>query len=726
MDETPADRSSQPPDVSPSTQAARRRFEPDNIDDVLYDEPPSWEQTQLPTTSYAQPSIMSPPQSTDIAAPDRDAYVARLTAMRNEAPRPQTPSMAPFLRAPTNQSISARLARLRRTRDRVPGDENGGPSAADAVGAHVFVRDPPASLAAPPSSSDGATQQAQSENTAGWRRRSNIPSQDSETLPTMDATDVHAFETAERIMQRMEAQRPQSSSSVEPNGPHLSHGTVERVWQRMEAQRPQSSPSVDSNLELAWETAELAGLRAQQTIELARARQHLRQRQIEVEELERHRRRRLAERIHERLTEIESTNRETGEESRFEESLPGPSPPRSSSPRNDAPSPRIPRRSRWGPAIKDRPRVAAETQGTTTTATAVPAYATSEQFLANGITKHEFDNTTKGTDDPKDRDCPICYTTYGGKITRTTEDAVRVNNCGHVFGRKCLQLHVASGHPSSSLCPMCRGPLYGLPQPRLARRRAYMASARAPPPHIPVDDLAAERREQLMTEANRLIREAEERAQAVREMQLREMLANGHQGRRRRSRWAEIGEGTNPTNSDSGASEMTSVQEARPAQEERDRAARLTEAHEDMRRRFGLTSPDVPSRPNQSEFSDISSEMESESDWTPFPVTPSIGAVRRVPGTNTVIPFYSSPAEITDQVNDDDDEESEETDSEQSEGTGEEQSGELDEVNDERIRRLFSPRSASPTEHFDMAEPMDLDEDDGENDHTMVRQFSDD
>lgn len=92
-----------------------------------------------------------------------------------------------------------------------------------------------------------------------------------------------------------------------------------------------------------------------------------------------------------------------------------------------------------------------------------PSYANSEAFLAQGVVKHEFTVASGFSIEPPskaDRDCPICYEPYGGKVTRSNEDAVRITACGHVFGRKCLETHVASGQPSSRLCPMCRSELW--------------------------------------------------------------------------------------------------------------------------------------------------------------------------------------------------------------------------------------------------------------------------
>jgi hypothetical protein len=111
--------------------------------------------------------------------------------------------------------------------------------------------------------------------------------------------------------------------------------------------------------------------------------------------------------------------------------------------------------------------------------TTSPSYANSKEFLAQGIVKHDFITTPSDFVTPSyttDHDCPICYETYGGKVTRSNEDAVRITACGHVLGRKCLETHVASGQLSSRLCPMCRGELWrrGVPANNSFMSTRYM------------------------------------------------------------------------------------------------------------------------------------------------------------------------------------------------------------------------------------------------------------
>ena len=94
-------------------------------------------------------------------------------------------------------------------------------------------------------------------------------------------------------------------------------------------------------------------------------------------------------------------------------------------------------------------------------------YTTAAAFLLYGI--QELPTAELKKDDPT---CAICYRTFRGsdhELTRIgsedtaameTEQAIRIEACGHVFGVECIQEHVSADIESSCLCPICREPLF--------------------------------------------------------------------------------------------------------------------------------------------------------------------------------------------------------------------------------------------------------------------------
>jgi hypothetical protein len=58
--------------------------------------------------------------------------------------------------------------------------------------------------------------------------------------------------------------------------------------------------------------------------------------------------------------------------------------------------------------------------------------------------------------------CEYDETTSSYRINENHPVLIKV--CGHVFGRDCLSKHTHGDMPSSSLCPMCRAPLFGFAQ----------------------------------------------------------------------------------------------------------------------------------------------------------------------------------------------------------------------------------------------------------------------
>lgn len=85
--------------------------------------------------------------------------------------------------------------------------------------------------------------------------------------------------------------------------------------------------------------------------------------------------------------------------------------------------------------------------------------ASKEDFIASGITL-----ITIADLGPSDRECDICKLEYGDKeLNDEPESPVKINACGHVFGQKCLEKHVAGNRDYARRCPMCRDLLYDAP-----------------------------------------------------------------------------------------------------------------------------------------------------------------------------------------------------------------------------------------------------------------------
>jgi hypothetical protein len=90
---------------------------------------------------------------------------------------------------------------------------------------------------------------------------------------------------------------------------------------------------------------------------------------------------------------------------------------------------------------------------------------------------HYFEEHTHDIEEPKDlldhKDCPICYYPYHiGEYDYLDEVPVRIEPCGHIFGRRCLEAHINNtGAAYRNKCPYCRALLFPLasdrePEPR--------------------------------------------------------------------------------------------------------------------------------------------------------------------------------------------------------------------------------------------------------------------
>ncbi|KIW08445.1 uncharacterized protein PV09_01348 [Verruconis gallopava] len=114
-----------------------------------------------------------------------------------------------------------------------------------------------------------------------------------------------------------------------------------------------------------------------------------------------------------------------------------------------------------------------------------PLVATASLFLALHVHAVPFGTDGRAKGDAGEGGegagtCSICWNAFGSVAhpDERPEPAVRIDPCGHVFGRLCLERHFAyNAHEAK--CPTCRADLYGVS--RQARRA--MLERRGRPAH---------------------------------------------------------------------------------------------------------------------------------------------------------------------------------------------------------------------------------------------------
>lgn len=88
-------------------------------------------------------------------------------------------------------------------------------------------------------------------------------------------------------------------------------------------------------------------------------------------------------------------------------------------------------------------------------ASTTPTCISRQEFLANGAT--QLSSIALPADE---KEGSICYVEFGNSAEEEVEDAVKIKKCGHIFGQRCLQTHVAGAGNSARRCPMCRTRLF--------------------------------------------------------------------------------------------------------------------------------------------------------------------------------------------------------------------------------------------------------------------------
>ena len=84
-----------------------------------------------------------------------------------------------------------------------------------------------------------------------------------------------------------------------------------------------------------------------------------------------------------------------------------------------------------------------------------------DRFFQHGIESMLIEDLAED-----ERACSICWESYvdRSRANRTgadsAEDAVIIKTCRHVFGRRCLNIHVREGNKRNRRCPICRNFLF--------------------------------------------------------------------------------------------------------------------------------------------------------------------------------------------------------------------------------------------------------------------------